>query len=194
MRHYFKKLTAASDVLKKIFCLHSNWCFEKKKFIMKELNNVKYFRTSNKALFKWKKLLRLVPWNNWVSLITVLSRFSRINHRPFVVLDDWSKCCEIKPSHLAYGLLQVLSWNNDSIIEKKGWQQLIFQYIHAWNQRRITVRNYDISLLQLMFCKNTVDLKERMAATCFYNRKRAIHRMDGCHWNGELTQYLVGKI
>ena len=187
-------MTAASDVLKKIFCLHSNWCFEKKKFIMKELNNFKYFRTSNKALFKWKKLLRLVPWNNWVSLITVLSRFSRINHRPFVVLDDWSKCCEIKPSHLAYGLLQVLSWNNDSIIEKKGWQQLIFQYIHAWNQRRITVRNYDISLLQLMFCKNTVDLKERMAATCFYNRKRAIHRMDGCHWNGELTQYLVGKI
>ena len=39
-----------------------------------------------------------------------------------------------------------------------------FQYIHAWKQGGIIIRIDDISLLQLRFYKNTVNLKECVAA------------------------------
>ena len=53
------------------------------------------------------------------------------------------------------------------------WLQLIslnnrlsfIQYIHAWNPGGIIADNYDISLQQLMFWKNAVNLKERVTVT-----------------------------
>ena len=105
------------------------------------------------------------------------------------------KCCEIDTVSLTYGSLQVLPWNNITTIEKMDscdwWSEIIhfFQYIHFWNQRDI-ISNSDIFLLQLLFCKNTVDLKEYTATTVLCNGKRVIHRMRGCNWNCEYTSIL----
>ena len=38
------------------------------------------------------------------------------------------------------------------------------QYIHSWNQGGIIISNYDISLLQYLFFKKIMNLKERVAA------------------------------
>ena len=38
------------------------------------------------------------------------------------------------------------------------------QYIYSWNQAGIIISKYDISLLQLLFFKNIVNLKEYVAA------------------------------
>ena len=46
--------------------------------------------------------------------INILFKFSRINHRPLVIINGFNKCCEINTFSLPYGSLQVLSWNNDS--------------------------------------------------------------------------------
>ena len=88
---------------------------------------------------------------------------------------------------LKYGLLQVLSWNNDTTVEKMddcNWscqKTDFFQCIHGLNQGDIIISNYDISLLQFLLCKNTVNLKknqkeeekepfiEKMAATGIAN-------------------------
>ena len=42
-----------------------------------------------------------------------------------------------------------------------------FQYIHAWNQGGIIISIYDISLLQFLTCKNTINLKECVAEIAF---------------------------
>ena len=38
------------------------------------------------------------------------------------------------------------------------------QYMYSWNQAGIIISKYDISLLQLLFFKNRVNLKEYVAA------------------------------
>ena len=38
------------------------------------------------------------------------------------------------------------------------------KYIYSWNQAGIIISKYDISLLQLLFFKNIVNLKEYVAA------------------------------
>ena len=38
------------------------------------------------------------------------------------------------------------------------------QYMYSWNQAGIIISKYDISLLQLLFFKNIVNLKEYVAA------------------------------
>ena len=43
-----------------------------------------------------------------------------------------------------------------------------FQYIHAWNQGGIIISIYDISLLQFLTCKNTINLKECVAEIVFF--------------------------
>ena len=115
----------------------------------------------------------------------------------FYNMDDCYKSCEINTVSLTYGSLQVLPWNNDTIIEKMDdcnrCRQLtdFIQYIHSWNQGGIIISNYDISLLQLLFCKGTVNSKECVAAIVFfYNRKRVIHRISSCDRNWKLTKYL----
>ena len=65
------------------------------------------------------------------------------------------------------------------------------QYRHFWNQWDVIIIDYDISLQQLLLCKNIVNSKECEAEIVkFYNRKRIIHQMGGYNWNCELTQYL----
>ena len=39
------------------------------------------------------------------------------------------------------------------------------KYIYSWNQAGIIISKYDISLLQLFFFKNIVNLKEYVAGT-----------------------------
>ena len=111
-------------------------------------------------------------------------------------MDGCNNCCEIDTVSLTYGSLQVLLWNNYSIIEKINGSNTcrqitsVIQYIHFWNQGDIIIINYDISLLQLSLCKNLVHLKNAWLQLFFYDRKRVIHQMGGCNWNCELTQYL----
>ena len=63
--------------------------------------------------------------------------------------------CEINTVSLTYTLLEVLDCCNwcCQIIDS-------IQYIHAWSQGGIIISNYDISLLQFLFCKNTVNKEE----------------------------------
>ena len=95
-------------------------------------------------------------------------------------------CCNgwLQKVSLTYGSLQLLPWNEDTIIVKMdsfSWfcqttllsiyifNVYFFQYIqtsflHAWKQGGIIISNFDISLLQFLFCKNTVNLKECVTA------------------------------
>ena len=113
------------------------------------------------------------------------------------MMDGCNKCCKINTESLTCGSLQVLPWNNDTIIEKidgcKWFRHVtdFFQYMHALNQGGMMI-SISISLLQFLFCKSKVNLKN--VSGCNYSyRKRAIHRMDGYNWNCELHQYLWKK-
>ena len=129
---------------------------------------------------------------------TFSSTFSRINHRPLIIMDGFKKCCKINTVSLTCGFLEVRPWNNDTIMEKMaGWEWCchetnFFQYMHAWNQGGIIII-FIISLLQFLFWKNTVNLKSEWLQLLFYNRKGVNHRMDGCSWTCELTKYLSRK-
>ena len=71
--------------------------------------------------------------------------------------------------------LQVLPWNNDTIIDKMDawkWKRCryksdCFQYMQSSYQGGIVISISNISLLQFLFCKNTVSLKEWVAAITF---------------------------
>ena len=60
--------------------------------------------------------------------------------------------------------------NDVTIIEKMDawkWCRHItdyFQHMHAWNQGGIIISIYDIFMLQFLFSKNLVNLKEWVAA------------------------------
>ena len=92
-------------------------------------------------------------------------------------MDGCYKCCEINTVSLTYGSLQLLQWNNDTTREKMDgcnrWRQItdFIQYIHSWNQGGIIISNYDISLLQLLFCKDILNLKECVVAIVLLKQK-----------------------
>ena len=126
--------------------------------------------------------------------INIPFKFSRINHRPLAIMDGCSKCCEINTVSLTYGSLQVLPWNNDSVIEKMyGWKWChhitdFFQYMLPEIK--------DISKLSFMIypCCNSCSAKTQQIwknawlQLLFYNKKGASrHRMDGYNWNYELA-------
>ena len=90
-----------------------------------------------------------------------------------------------------------VNWvHKDTTIEKMdgcNWCRQItdlFQFIHARNQGGFIINNYDISLLQFLFCKNTVNLKEWVAPLALLF---CYSSMDGCNWNCELSQYFWKK-
>ena len=64
----------------------------------------------------------------------------------------------------------MLPWNNDATLEKMdGCNRCcqitdFFEYVHAWNQGGIVISNHDNSLLQFMFCNNTVNFIKCVAA------------------------------
>ena len=104
-----------------------------------------------------------------------------------------------------YAILLQKLWNHkgyvnwvhkDTTIEKMdgcNWCRQItdlFQFIHARNQGGFIINNYDISLLQFLFCKNTVNLKEWVAPLALLF---CYSSMDGCNWNCELSQYFWKK-
>ena len=128
----------------------------------------------------------------------MLFNFSHINQRPLVIMDGCNKCCEINTVSLICGSLQVLPWNNDTIIEKMDsckWCRHIknfFQYMHAWNQGGIIII---VRFLCYNSCSEKTQWiwKNKWLQLLFYNRKRVTHRMDGCNWTCELTQYLWKK-
>ena len=63
-------------------------------------------------------------------------------------IDGCNKCCEINLVPLTYESLQVLLWNNNTIIEKTNgsnrYRQIadFVQYTHSWNQGGIIIINY----------------------------------------------------
>ena len=112
---------------------------------------------------------------------------------------------------LTYGSLQVFPWKNDTIIEKmdgRKWCRHItdfFQYMYAWNQGGIIISVYDISLLQFLFCKNTVlffiifDMSTR--SSLFWQNKffqffntdldHVLVTIGGCLFNKLLSNFLL---
>ena len=162
----------------------SKWCFEKQRFwcLKMILLTVAVPKTTNfrnkiqaEVLRKSNSLEKDIHLQkNMVAAITFVHLTVLFIQ---ILLQLWHtmalqgyKCCEIDTVSLTYGSLQVLPWNNITTIEKMDscdwWSEIIhfFQYIHFWNQRDI-ISNSDIFLLQLLFCKNTVDLKEYTATT-----------------------------
>ena len=72
-------------------------------------------------------VMQLVLWNkgslteqgyNGFPEISIPFMFSRIIHRPLVVVDGCNKCCKIKTVSLTYGSLQRYPSNNDTTIEE----------------------------------------------------------------------------
>ena len=55
---------------------------------------------------------------NGFSQINKPFKFSWINHILLVIIDSFSKCCEINAVSLTYGSLQILPWSNDFILEE----------------------------------------------------------------------------
>ena len=147
-------------------------------FIMKEWDLYKCFCAVNTILFK-QKLLQLVQWNKKITLkekgyngfpqISIFFNFSWINHRPLFIMDGCNKSFGINRVSSAYGSLKVLPWNNDIIKEKMDvWKWCrdvtdFFQYMRTRSQSSMS-SIYNISLLEFLFCKNTVSLKEWVAA------------------------------
>ena len=82
------------------------------------LRNLEGYAHGIHFLLFLKKISRDSEGYNGFHQVNIPFKFSRINHRPLVIMDDCSKCCEINTVSLTYGSLQVLLWNNDSIIEK----------------------------------------------------------------------------
>ena len=127
-----------------------------KKFIItSSVEEIGTFKRARPQWFSWNK--------------HSLQLFSRINHRLLIIMDGFKKCCEINTISLTCGFLQVRPWNNDIIMEKMdGWEWCchktnFFEYIHVWNQGGIIII-FIISLLQFLFWKNTVYLKESVTA------------------------------
>ena len=102
----------------------------------------------------------------------------------------------------------MLPWNNSNTKEKMdgcNWcHQIaeflciyIYIYIHAWNQGSFIISNCDMSLLQFLFCKNTVNLKECVTfALLFYdrlNRRLQLELQTQYLWKKEGLQVLVSK-
>ena len=147
----------------------------------KEQDLCKRFYEFNTVPFK-QKLLQLVLWNkqgpfkeqgyNGFPQIDVLFNFSRVNHRLLVIMDGCNKCCEINTVSLTWGLLQVLPWNNDIIINKMdGWKRChttdFFQYMDAWNQGGIII-SISISILATISVLQKHSKFERMS-DCNYS-------------------------
>ena len=63
----------------------------------------------------------------------------------------------------------------------------------SWNQEVIIVGNYDISLLQILFCKNAVNFKESVAGTAFYNGEKGHSSNGRLQLTLRLTQYFWKK-
>ena len=65
-------------------------------------------------------------------------------------MNNCKKCCEINTVSLT---------NVSHQVHTVVWYRQItdfFQYIHAWIKEGFIIINYDLSLLQFLFCKNTV--------------------------------------
>ena len=99
------------------------------------------------------------------------------HERPLIIMDGCKKCWEINTLSLTCGFLPVLPWNNDTIIEKMDeWKWChhetnFFQYMHAWNQDGVIII-VRISSLQFLLSKNTVNLKEWVAAITLLLQKK----------------------
>ena len=116
-------------------------------------------------------------------------RLSR--HRLLVIMDGCKKCCEINTVSFTCGLLQVLP-------RKNGWLEVMssynnfFQYMRAWNQGGIIIIA-SISLLQFLFWKNTVNLKEWAVQLLFCNGNSSNGWLQLDLILMKLTQYLWKK-
>ena len=109
-------------------------------------------------------------------------------------MDDCNKCCEINLVSLTYESLQVLPWNNEIIMGKvDAWKWCrhktdFFQYMHAWKQRGIIISIYDMFLIQFLFCKNTISLKEWAAA--MDNTLENTRSLQWTSWNNDVTSQI----
>ena len=124
------------------------------------------------ALWNNRHLQKKQDYNGFLQINTILFNLSRVNHKSLDIMDVCNKCCEINTVSSTSESLQVLPWNNETIIEKTdAWKWCrhvitnVFSYMHAWNQGGIVIGIYDIFLLQFLLCKNAaVSLKEWVAA------------------------------
>ena len=123
-----------------------NCCYE---IVKLKRGGWKCFRAFNTVLFK-QKLLQLVLWNKLAPLkeqgnndfpqINAPFKFSRINQRSFVTMDDCKECCEINSvlNKWIASSAPLKKWHcHRKKMDSYKWCRQItnfFQCIHAWNQ------------------------------------------------------------
>ena len=130
--------------------------------------------------------LQVLPWHN----NTIIEKINGSNSRwtSDVLLTSNRRLYEVRTSYR-----RPLTSKGHLMPTGNRCRQIrdFIQYRHFWNQWDVIIIDYDISLQQLLLCKNIVNSKECEAEIVkFYNRKRIIHQMGGYNWNCELTQYL----
>ena len=97
--------------------------------------------------------------------INILFNFSRINHRPLVIMNGCNKCCEINTGALDISTASSAPLKKWHYHRKNALQEMMSSYNRllpiygCLNQGIIIISIHDIYLLQSLFWKNTVNFK-----------------------------------
>ena len=115
-------------------------------------------------------------------------------------MDVCNKCCEINTVSSTFESLQVLPWNNETIIRKNECLEMMpscdnkLLFLYACLKPRRYHNWYLWYLLATILALQKRSKSERMSGCNYsFTVKKAVHQADGCNWTCVLTQYLWKK-
>ena len=116
------------------------------------------------AFLKWAGLQWLSSNNYFIQFVLNKPQTACNNN-----MDGCNKYCERDTVFLTYGSLQVLLWNIEKISGSDSCCQItdFIQYMHPRNLGGTIIIDYDISLSQLLLCKNS-KFKRICGSNCSY--------------------------
>ena len=116
------------------------------------------------AFLKWAGLQWLSSNNYFIQFVLNKPQTACNNN-----IDGCNKYCERGTVFLTYGSLQVLLWNIEKISGSGSCSQItdFIQYMHSRNLGGTIITDYDVSLSQLLLCKNS-KFKRICGSNCSY--------------------------
>ena len=116
------------------------------------------------AFLKWAGLQWLSSNNYFIQFVLNKPQTACNNN-----IDGCNKYCERGTVFLTYGSLQVLLWNIEKISGSGSCCQItdFIQYMHSRNLGGTIIIDYDVSLSQLLLCKNS-KFKRICGSNCSY--------------------------
>ena len=116
------------------------------------------------AFLKWAGLQWLSSNNYFIQFVLNKPQTACNNN-----IDGCNKYCDRGTVFLTYGSLQVLLWNIEKISGSGSCCQItdFIQYMHSRNLGGTIIIDYDISLSQLLLCKNS-KFKRICGSNCSY--------------------------